>query len=635
MNKNYYILGLAFLLGVSHSGNTVVRAAEFDILVKDIHYGPTHSIIEDTEGQFYALGGSDQYALLGRDQSLNTPTNRTSVLSLQSGESIVQYDVGYNFNIFLTSNGRVLTSGRNDAGQIGDGTIQEFWGVENPVDITNQFNLDNTANETITKVVASFYNPVVVNAISSEGRVFTWGSNPTAEDVEADVDNYAFAVGKNLSGLTDVESIRIPLDLDISDTFPELNVGEKIVDIEYFDVGGIALTSEGSLYSWGVNTNGLLGRGEVDVNVVGLPARVPGLSDLFQDGEFIVHMEESYGQIVLLTNQNRLIGWGKNELKQLLESNDAVLTAPVVLDLSGVDFAENEIILDYFIADYGVYFVTTAGQIWMRGYSVISSLANYSTDRFNEYRANKTWLNVTSEMPVLPEGEIVEEITGYGASFLFFTNTRKLITQYYFGTPNMLKLGRVMQNVTTGQYDNAVYKVFIDDETEPRVVVESGLTFQLPKLDAEEGFYHSGWGYEPGGISFFNVDHTFTMSYGSHFRLYAIYTEGEDPNASSEPVSSETTTSTTSSSTSSTVTSSIPDGSEPETSEPSNPRPSPVLPILLGVGGTVAIGGGVYYFGIQKGAIGGFSLVTLKQWFIALFKRKKDDDEDDDKTSKK
>lgn len=634
MKKNYYMVGLAFLLGLTHSGNTVVQAAEFEILIKNIHYGPTHSIIEDTDGQFYSLGTSDNYALLGRENSLTTPANRTSVLSLTSGETITQYDVGYNFNIFLTSEGRVLTSGKNDSGQIGNNTIQSFWGVDNPIDITGQFNLDMSANETVARVVASFYNPVVINAITSEGRVFTWGANPTAEDVEAEVDHFAFATGKNLSGLTDVESIRVPLDLDISTTFPGLSEGETIVDIEYFDVGGFALTSRGGVYSWGKNANGLLGQGESDTLFVGTPQRITSLeTDLFQEDEYVIKMEESYGQIVLLTNQNRLIGWGKNELGYLVDSATTVINAPQVLDLSDVVFSEEgEIIHDYFVSDNGVYFVTNLGQIWMKGYTVISSIANFSRARFDNYRANKTWLNVTSEMPILPNGEYIEEISGYGSSFLFFTNTRKLITQYYFGTPNMLKLGRVMQDIVTGQYENAVYKVFIDDEVEPRLEVASGLTFQLPKLTAEEGFYHSGWGFESGGIANFTVDNTFTMNYGSHFRLYAIYTEGEDPNASSETTSSEATTS---SSTTSSVTSSLSDGSEIETSEPSGPRPSPALPIVLGVGATAAVGGGVYYFGVQKGSIGGFSLATLKQWFFALFKRKKEDDEDDDQHKKK
>lgn len=297
------MVGLAFLLGLTHSGNTVVQAAEFEILIKNIHYGPTHSIIEDTDGQFYSLGTSDNYALLGRENSLTTPANRTSVLSLTSGETITQYDVGYNFNIFLTSEGRVLTSGKNDSGQIGNNTIQSFWGVDNPIDITGQFNLDMSANETVTRVVASFYNPVVVNAITSEGRVFTWGANPTAEDVEAEVDHFAFATGKNLSGLTDVESIRVPLDLDISTTFPGLSEGETIVDIEYFDVGGFALTSRGGVYSWGKNANGLLGQGESDTLFVGTPQRITSLeTDLFQEDEYVIKMEESYGQIVLLTN---------------------------------------------------------------------------------------------------------------------------------------------------------------------------------------------------------------------------------------------------------------------------------------------------------------------------------------------
>ena len=624
--KKRYLFGLIFLLGIPHSGQTSVHAAGFNIRIKNFAFAPQHSILEDTEGKFYVLGESSNWALLGRESSITTVTERTNVLPLQAEETILQYDVGYDFNIFLTSNGRVLTSGRNDSGQIGNNTLEQYYGEEIPVDITSQFNLDDTVNETIVKVIASFTSPVIVHAISSEGRVFNWGANPTLEDVEAGVDNYSYQVGKNLSGRTDVESIRVPFDLDLEATFPGLAEDERIIDIEYANLGGFALTSLGGIYAWGRNEDGILGLNEADTEFIASPTRITSLeTDIYLSEEMAIDMEFSYGQMVVLTNQNRLIAWGKNNLKQLSSSDATLLLSPEVVDTSSIVYEEGESVLDYHVGGAGIYFVTTLGQIWMRGYTLITSAGNYSNQFAETYRADKYWLNVTGEMPVLQEGEVIKEITGYGDSFLFFTSEGRLITQYRYPLDGLL-IG-ANANYVSAQYDNAVYKVFINEETEHRLEVLAGDTFTLPKLDAEPGFYHSGWSYSREGSPSFSVDKVFTMNFESNFRIFALYTEGEDPDASSETMSSETTGS-------STVTSSITTGSEPETSEPSGPRPSAVLPIVVVVSATAALGGGVYYFGIKGGAIGGFSLATLKKWFFALIKRKKDK-EDDDQNKKK
>jgi alpha-tubulin suppressor-like RCC1 family protein len=626
--KRRFLFGLLFLLAIPHSGQRLVYAEGFNIQIKNFEFGPDHSILEDVDGKFYALGESRSYALLGNEQSLTTVTDKTTVLPLQAEETIVHYDVGYDFNIFLTSTGRVLTSGRNDSGQLGNNTLS--YGSAIPVDITNQFNLDATVEETVINVIASFSNPVVVNAITSEGRVFTWGANPTTDDVENDVVNYGFATGKNLSGRTDVEAIQSPFELDVSETFPGLLVNEKIIDIEYFEVGGFALTSRGGVYAWGKNENGILGIGEGDPQFIAPPTRITSLeSDFYLGDEYTIDMEYANGQMVLLTNQDRFLAWGKNELKQLTSADDSVLNSPQVLDLLTLTLSENETIHDFHVADYGIYLVTNLGQIWMRGYTIISSIASFSSTFATEYRANKYWLNVTAEMPFLSQDEFIMEITGYNSSFLFITNTGKLITQYNYPLKGLM-IGR-NTNFVTAQYDNATYKVFINEETEPYIEVQSGDPFTLPKLDAEPGFYHSGWAFDRAATSGFPIDYVFTMNFESNFRIFALYTEGEDPNASSQTVSSETTTSQTSSTT---TNSSTPTGSEPETSEPSGPRASSALPIVVGVTTTAALGGGIYYFGFRGGAVGGFSLASLKHWFLAIIKRKKDK-EDDDQNGKK
>lgn len=615
--RHVFSAALALVLVGGTGGSSFINAnAVVPFLIQDLSISNTHSIIRSDANEYYVTGKSDHYAMLGRDTNTLKLAKKTLSITLNEGETIEKFDVGYESNLFLTSEGRVFSSGLNQEGQIGNNTIDKFWGKDIPVEITSFFNLE--LNETIIDIYAGKQTPVIHHALSSFNRFFVWGSNPLAEDVETDVDHYSYFEGKNPSGITDQESIRTPLD--ISDVF-ELTTGPDedltVLDVVYHSLGGVLLTPNNVIWSWGKNDNGLLGRGLTDETLLEAATQID-LSELLDQNESILSLEHQNGTIFGLTSANRFVAWGDNAVGKIKTSSESAYFTPQVVELLDVTFADSESILDYYVSDLGLYFVTDLGNIWMRGYNQINSIANYkSNDELATYRQDMTWVNVTQEMPVFEDDEYVVEILGIGESYIFKTNTQKIITQYYFGTRDSIIFASGAQNFVSAYYDNAKYYFFIGDSQEPALTLQDGDTFTLPNQDAPENYYHAGWGFSSDDLVRFQVNHTFTFNYGSHFRLYPIFVEGQDPNASSEQTSSPS---------SETVTS-IPT-SEPGTSQVGPTRPSAVGPIVGAVAVTGVLGGGFYYFFIKEGTIGTFSLVAFKRWFLALIKRKKDKDED-------
>jgi alpha-tubulin suppressor-like RCC1 family protein len=614
------------MIGGHSSGTLRSVRADIPFLIEDMSFSNSHSILRSDQNEYYVTGESDHYALLGRDTASLRLANKVLPIFLNTNETIVKFDVGHESNLFLTSEGRLFTSGLNKEGQIGNNTVDKFWGIDAPVNITSFFNL--SPEETIIDVFAGKQTPVIHHALTSFNRLFVWGANPQASDIEADVEHYAYFAGKNPSGLTDVEAIRTPYDItSIFEHTVGIDEPSTFLDVIYHSRGGFLFTTENDVWTWGKNDHGLLGNGMLDEDYDQAPVKYD-LDGVLAEDETIIGAEMGNNYVVALTSDNRFVAWGSNALGKIKSSTETFFSTPQIIENTGVTLEENETILDYFVADNGIYFVTTLGKIWMRGYTRIFSIANFkSDDELQEYRQDMTWVDVTLEMPVFDTDERVVEILGLGDSFIFLTNTKKLITQYYFATPKSILFKSGGQNFVSGYYDNARYYFFIGDAIEPALTVEQGDTFTLPKQPAEEGFYHAGWGFEPAGNVVFQTNFTFTFNYNSHFRLYPIFVEGIDPNSSSETTTSETSSETTTSS----IGSSSPtvNPSEPNiSSEPGEPRPSAVGPIIATVASVSLLGGGFYFFVIQKGAIGGFSLLTIQQWWAVFKKRSKDKDDD-------
>jgi len=138
--------------------------------VQKISIGYHHSAILTSNGRIL-LWGYNNVGQLGNGTiaSVFMPTDHTQYLPLRDGEVITDIELGYYHSMVLTSDNRVFVWGLNENGQLGN---QSRDSLLFPTDITEEFDLDE--DDFITSLSLGGW---MSSAISNDGQVFMWGSN--------------------------------------------------------------------------------------------------------------------------------------------------------------------------------------------------------------------------------------------------------------------------------------------------------------------------------------------------------------------------------------------------------------------------------------------------------------------------
>ena len=212
----------------------------FDEVIVDVLAGDSHTAVITSEGRIFTWG-YNTYGNLGDGTTTdkNTPTDITNHFSLFPGEKIVKASVYSKHSAAVTSLGRVFTWGYNAYGQLGDGTTETRL---LPIEITNQINI-SMEDKIINVQVGNGYSGV----ITSEGRIFTWGLNSSGK-------------------LGDGTHVNKSIPTEITFQF-NLNEGEFFKDLILAEYDSSAVTSEGRIFTWGENSNGQLGDGTTETRI--------------------------------------------------------------------------------------------------------------------------------------------------------------------------------------------------------------------------------------------------------------------------------------------------------------------------------------------------------------------------------
>jgi uncharacterized repeat protein (TIGR02543 family) len=194
---------------------------------------------------------------------------------LNPSEKIILRDLSYENLIIVTSENRVLTYGRNEYGQLGDGSYESDF--DKLIDITSSFGFDQ--DEYPIKV--EFYLNKV-GLMTNNGRIFLWGGTPF------------FNTFGNYSN--------IPIDVTLE--FEYSNSNEKIID---FTIGEqhVFITNFKNVFAWGRPSNGGLGLSRPDMVQSGeVPFNASEIYDVlkFDLDEDIVIVELSNGLGALFTS---------------------------------------------------------------------------------------------------------------------------------------------------------------------------------------------------------------------------------------------------------------------------------------------------------------------------------------------
>ena len=206
--------------------------------IVDVHnYGST-IIAKDSNGKLYTWGEND-YGQLGN--GTGTTENSSMPICISDiensplkGKNIVNiywYDSAI---IAKDSDGKLYSWGRNNFGQLGNGTTENS---SMPICISDMENSPLNGKD-----IVDVYADYTMIAKDSDGKLYTWGWNR-----------------KGQLGNGTTENSSMPICISNIENSPLKE--KKIVNIYTGDDTIIAKDSEGKLYSWGSNGYGQLGAG--------------------------------------------------------------------------------------------------------------------------------------------------------------------------------------------------------------------------------------------------------------------------------------------------------------------------------------------------------------------------------------
>ena len=140
--------------------------------IRTVSAGNSFSLAVTTNGNLFAWGRNDYYQLGGSFGAQRNRPELITIVTLEVGETIQQSISGFRHSFVVTTTGRVFAWGRNDKGQLGNGTTDDR---PNPTLISFT---DLQAGETIRNVIAG---SEYAHAVTTQGRVFAWGSNSSGQ----------------------------------------------------------------------------------------------------------------------------------------------------------------------------------------------------------------------------------------------------------------------------------------------------------------------------------------------------------------------------------------------------------------------------------------------------------------------
>ena len=244
-------------------------------------------------------------------------------------------------NVALKSDGTVWCWGWNAFGQLGNGTTNDAW---TPV----QTGLG--ATPPLTNVVKFGGRPYFTLAVKSDGTVWAWGMNSYGQMGNGTVN-------------TPLSSPQVSVPVQVSNSSPggAINSPQQVTCGYQF---GAALTTNGTVWTWGSGSHGELGNGTTSPSYV--PAQVAGLTN-------ITAISAGWFHILALRSDRTVWDWGNNSNGELGDGTTTNRSSPVqVLNVSNIVAVSG--------GDSHSSALATDGTIWKWGLNDLGELGNGTTN---------------------------------------------------------------------------------------------------------------------------------------------------------------------------------------------------------------------------------------------------------------
>lgn len=305
-----------------------------------ISAGSYHSIAVNSNGDLYSWGWNGQGQLgNGTNTDSNVPLPVRTAGTPMAGKKIVHVSTGGNFykgsSLALSSEGKVYSWGANDQGQLGNGTATNS---NLPVEVKTE-----GTPMAGKKIIQTAIGVTHSMALDSEGKVYSWGENVNG-----------------LLGTGDAIPTLSPVLVRIGGTSME---GKKIVQISAGGAHSMALDSEGNIYAWGWGGEGQLGNGENNNSNVPILVKKEGTG---LEGKTIKKVMAGGMFSMVLTSDGSLYSWGKNNYGQIGDGTTNNYNLAVAVKTEGTPMA-GKTVVDFSISNEHTVALTSDGQIYAWG----------------------------------------------------------------------------------------------------------------------------------------------------------------------------------------------------------------------------------------------------------------------------
>lgn len=325
--------------GTTNQSSTPVHVSTASGLpsITAVAVGDNHTVALGTDGSVWAWGDNGNGQLgNGTTDPNTTPIQIIPPPQDPSGVTVTAVAAGGNHTVVLKSDGSVWAWGDNTYGQIGDGTTNQ---INSPKQVIAP--PSDTSGLKATAVAAGHDHTV---ALKSDNTVHAWGYNKKGQLGDGTTNNNKSPI--QVSSLTGVLAIAAGFDHTIalrndntvwawgnnsdgqlgngtktnnSSPVQVSNISTAIAIAAGFDSSvpshehSVALKDDGTVWTWGSNSNGQLGDGNTTLS--NIPVKVVGLPDVVLPG--MIAIAAGYDYTVALGSDNTVWTWGSNSNGQL------------------------------------------------------------------------------------------------------------------------------------------------------------------------------------------------------------------------------------------------------------------------------------------------------------------------------
>ena len=260
--------------------------------------GASHGLALKSDGSAVYAWGKNTNGQLGD----GTTTQRTSPITVGglSSYTIVAIDAGQSHSLALTSGGDIFAWGKNDRGQLGDGTTTQR---TSPVQVSEPESIDFVA------IAAGVDHSL---AVDSQGRAWAFGYN-----------NYGHLGDGTFTNRTSPVRVKTQSGAQSSGMTKVLNVGASAYT-SYF------VRADGSL--WGAGSNFYYQLADGTTSAKQWAQVVPGISG-------VVHATGGDYHALAVTATGELFGWAFNQNGQVgIGTTASPVTIPVSISAEDLDW---------------------------------------------------------------------------------------------------------------------------------------------------------------------------------------------------------------------------------------------------------------------------------------------------------